>query len=147
MLSKECRPLFVATCVSALVALGGRDELHTGCGTAVGFVPGNVQLIYPESNSANVGPNTTVLVYNASAGVPITLSAGSAAPIALSAATLPSPLPSPAATTINSGSFNFAALLPPLTARTTYIATAKVREVGCGIDQPATLGVGSFTVQ
>jgi len=137
----------VAMFVSALFALDGCNGLHSGCSAAVVFVPGNVQLIYPESNSADVDPKVGLLVYSSSASVPVILRAGSAAPIAVYPTTLPSPLPSPAATPINPGSLDFALSLPPLTAGTTYTATADVREVGCGINQAATLGVGSFTVK
>jgi hypothetical protein len=75
------------------------------------------------------------------------LSVGSASPTALSPTALPSPLPSLAASPANPATGNFAVSLPALSHATMYNVTATVTEEGCGLNQPDTIGIGSFTTQ
>jgi hypothetical protein len=128
----------------AILALTGCSSV--GCGTLQSYEP-FVQLIYPEPNAANVDQNVGILVYSSTKSVPITLSAGSAAPIALAPSDVPSPLPSPAASPTSTGSVDMAVLLPALTAGTTYTVSAGERLVGCGANQATTFRIGSFTTK
>jgi len=129
------------------------QQTHPGCALPIALIP-SVQLLYPIPNSTGVADSTTVLVYNVGPGahtggpqVPIMLSVGSASPTALSPTALPSPLPSPIASPANPATGNFAVSLPALSHATTYSVTATVTEEGCGLNQPDTGGIGSFTTQ
>ena len=130
----------------AFLTSGCNQQTHSGCQTLIALTP-YVQLIYPEANATNVDPQTGFLVYSAQSSVPVSIQTGSSAPIGLSTTPLPSPLPSPAASPINTDSADIALTLPTLQAASTYSVTARVSEVGCGIDQPTNIGIGSFTTR
>jgi hypothetical protein len=142
----RCAYLRSAIFILAFTILALTGCSNVGCGTAETFAP-YVQLIYPEPNATNVDQNVGVLVYSSTTSVPITLSAGSGAPIALAPSNVPSPLPSPAASPASTGSVDLAVLLPPLTAGTTYSVSAGERLVGCGTSQATTIRIGSFTTK
>ena len=139
----RCAYLRSAIFILAFTILALTGCSNVGCGTAETFAP-YVQLIYPEPNATNVDQNVGVLVYSSTTSVPITLIAGSAAPMALAPSDVPSPLPSPAASPASAGTVDMAVLLPVLAAGTTYTVSAEERLEGCGTNQATTFRIGSF---
>jgi hypothetical protein len=129
-----------------------------GCSGATGYGACNVsyltpavRLLYPLPNAQNV-PDAAGVVLYASApnylpatAVPILLRAGSATPFPTVPTAVPSPYPSPAATTSAS---LYAVAVPSLAPATTYHVLAEVSAGNCyGSGSKVQQDLGSFTTR
>jgi hypothetical protein len=141
---------------AAIVALASCAKNDVGYCTAAILYP-QLQLVYPAPGATDIPDDQGIVVYGgftsgASISVPITLQAGSSAPLTTFETSVPSPVPTPTASpfpNLNSQSQAlYAVHLPTLASKTSYHVLAQIHYAVCGGGpQPFQADLGSFTTR